>query len=424
MFHPASRIKRSPLHRGLYNLHMRILVVATKAPWPPIDGGRLILLTTIDALHDLGHEITLVAPVEPGSNQEVETQLAERCKAHLIPSLVRGGLASVAAAEVTRKPVTVIRHEHEQVRHSVDSLLRDQDFDVVHVEQQQALYGVSGAACAVTPVVLRAHNIESSLWFFAADYRPALTRWWFRREANRLGGWEAASLKQVDHTVALTEVDASKVADLVGSGDSITTVEAPFVSDLPACRDRLPGDPAAVILASGAWQPNRDAVWRFATEVWPIATRVNPDARLHVFGVPAPGVHCSGVEWHAPPEHSILAFPEGAVVVIPARHPTGVPMKCLESWARGLPIVGSSLAAEQLDAKDGQAMLIADSAEEFASAFKRLADEPDLRDRLVANGRAMLRSRHDPADVARRLVEVYRLCLEPSKRNDEVGNHE
>ena len=99
-------------------------------------------------------------------------------------------------------------------------------------------------------------------------------------------------------------------------------------------------------------------------------------------------------------------------------------MKCLESWARGLPIVGSSLAAEQLDAKDGQAMLIADSAEEFASAFKRLADEPDLRDRLVANGRAMLRSRHDPADVARRLVEVYRSCLEPSKRNDEVGNHE
>jgi hypothetical protein len=43
---------------------MRILLVATKTPWPPIDGGRLVLLNTIEALRDADHHVTLVAPVD------------------------------------------------------------------------------------------------------------------------------------------------------------------------------------------------------------------------------------------------------------------------------------------------------------------------------------------------------------------------
>ncbi len=393
---------------------MRILVVATKAPWPPIDGGRLILLTTIDALRDLGHEVTLVAPVESSATGEIQKQLAKRCEAHLVPSPVGGAVRSVTAAELRQRPVTVVRHSHDPIRRMVDTLLRDREFDVVHVEQQQALYGARGADRADVPVVLRAHNVESLLWSFAAEYRQPSVRWWFNRESKRLQRWEAESLKRVAHTVALTGIDARGLADVSGSADSITTVEAPFAGELPASRKRLPGDPAAVILASGAWQPNRDAVWRFAAEIWPTTCRALPEARLHVFGVPNPGGESFGVEWHDPPDESRTAFPEGAVVVIPARHPTGVPMKCLESWARGLPIVGCSLAAEQLDAVAGESILIADSAADFAHAFRKLADEPDLRHHLVSNGRAVLRERHDPVDVARRLVEVYRAC-QPAK---------
>ena len=44
---------------------MRILWVATKSPVPPFDGGRLVALTTIRALAAAGHELTIVAPVDP-----------------------------------------------------------------------------------------------------------------------------------------------------------------------------------------------------------------------------------------------------------------------------------------------------------------------------------------------------------------------
>src|SRR6185295_19161296 len=50
---------RQPIARSLHDLsfdkpRMHVLWIATKAPWPAIDGGRLVMALTIDALIDAG----------------------------------------------------------------------------------------------------------------------------------------------------------------------------------------------------------------------------------------------------------------------------------------------------------------------------------------------------------------------------------
>ena len=45
---------------------LRVLVVATKCPWPPTDGGRLVLAETLRAVADAGAEVTLVVPAARG----------------------------------------------------------------------------------------------------------------------------------------------------------------------------------------------------------------------------------------------------------------------------------------------------------------------------------------------------------------------
>ncbi len=42
---------------------MEILFLATKSPWPAIDGGRLALWLTMQGLARAGHELRLIAPV-------------------------------------------------------------------------------------------------------------------------------------------------------------------------------------------------------------------------------------------------------------------------------------------------------------------------------------------------------------------------
>lgn len=369
-----------------------------------------MLLNTIDGLRNAGHQVTLIAPVD-GRFLDVDLvrqNLEGRCEAHLPPATTRGAVRSLMQAEVSRKPVTIIRHSSEPVRRTVERVVAEQHFDVVHAEQQQAFVGSEPARRAGLPVVLRAQNVESALWTFASRYRSSLLGVIFRREAAKLAAWESACVRQADVTVALTRFDADALRNLAGPEARVETVEAPFVGQLKAGRTSLEGDPAVVILASRKWLPNRDAVWHFVRETWPRVHQVLPSARLHVFGISKSVDRSTGVVWHPAPENSFEAFSAGAVLAIPSRHPTGVPMKCLEAWARGLPVVGSPEAAEQLEAEDGREMMVASGPEHFARAMVMLHENPDLGERLIDGGRKALKQRHDPERVVAKLEDVYR----------------
>ncbi len=389
---------------------MKTLVVATKSPWPPIDGGRLLLLNTMDALRDAGHEVTLVAPVDSRylDVELVRSRLESRCEIFLVPVVPRGALRSVLQAQLGRAPVTIVRHSQEAVRRVVERLVRERPFDVVHAEQQQAFPAAEPARRSGVPIVLRAQNVENLLWTFAARYRNPFLRFFFRREAARLASWEARCVRSASVTLALTRLDADAIRSMAGDGAAVETVAAPFVGRMTPGRTLLEGDPPVVILASRKWLPNRDAVWRFVAETWPRVFQVLPGARLHVFGISRSVDRSEGVLWHPAPDESSDAFSEGAVVAIPSRHPTGVPMKCLESWARGLPVVASPEAARQLEAEDGRDMLVASGSEHFARAMVLLHEKPAMRGRLVEGGRESLRRRHDPQAVIAKLETVYR----------------
>src|SRR5215213_10565919 len=41
---------------------LNVLIVATKSPWPPVDGGRLLLSLTLEGLEREGCRFTLIAP--------------------------------------------------------------------------------------------------------------------------------------------------------------------------------------------------------------------------------------------------------------------------------------------------------------------------------------------------------------------------
>jgi glycosyltransferase involved in cell wall biosynthesis len=170
-----------------------------------------------------------------------------------------------------------------------------------------------------------------------------------------------------------------------------------------------------VLLGSGGWLPNRDATRWFLAEVWPEVRRQAPGAVLHLYaaGSERPGHLPAGVEAHLPPADSRDAFAPGAILVVPLRIASGIRMKILEAWARGLPVVATPEAAAGLEAEDGRDLLLAEDGPGFASALARLATEPGLREGLVAAGRRSLAAHHDPAAVGRRLLEAYRLRAEP-----------
>jgi hypothetical protein len=403
---------------------MRLLVVATKAPWPPVDGGRLLLLRTLEGLTAAGVRATLVAPIDPRRHapESVAAALAPWCEPQLVLARPAGAASTLLRSAGHRQPLTISRHTLPPVRRRVEGLLAARHFDVIHAEQLQALpQALAPARAGHRPVVLRAQNVESVLWA-AVPGRPLAL------EARRLAAWEGRAVAAVDATAALTAIDAAALRRLAAAAGSpqarVVEVPAPFAAELPPGPPGLPGRPAVAVLGSLGWRPNEDAVAWFTGEIWPAVRRALPAAELHVFGVargaaaePAPGGGSSasgarrdaerGITWHAAPADSAAAFACGSIHVVPLRFGSGVRMKVLEAWARGVPVVATPEGAAGLDAADGVELLVARDAAGFAAACRRLCEEPALAAALAAGGRAALRRRHDPATVARRLLDLY-----------------
>jgi hypothetical protein len=422
---------------------LRLLVVATKAPWPPIDGGRLLLLHTLAGLAAEGLRPTLVAPVDAARfDLEAAAAALDRwCEPRLVASRLPGRVGTLLRAlpRGRRLPLTVARHFSPAVRAEVARLLATRPFDLAHAEQLQALPQAAPARARRLPVVLRAQNVESDLW--AAAARGRLTA----KEARLLAAWEGDAVARAAATLALTAQDAERLRLLAEAAqkrtnwqrrassvdtsppyrpEQVRVVSAPFPERLDLGEPVLPGSPPVVVLGSPGWLPNQDAAAWFTGEVWPAVRAALPAAELHLFGVQAGSqgagtgagqvgmaAGSAGITRHELAEDSAPAFARGSIHAVPLRIGSGLRMKVLEAWARGVPVVATPQAAAGLDAADGRELLLAGDASGFATALARLHQGPALAATLIAGGRAALRRGHDPARIARQLLAIYEELL-------------
>ena len=139
--------------------------------------------------------------------------------------------------------------------------------------------------------------------------------------------------------------------------------------------------------AYSAESPNEDAVLFFCRDVVPalrmggrctapivVAGAAIPD-RLASFGDPT-------ISWHTHVDDLTLLYEDARVFVAPTRYAAGISLKTIEAAARGIPIVSTSLVADQLGWDGGVELLTADSPAEFADAIASLYADRELWLRL------------------------------------------
>jgi glycosyl transferase family 1/glycosyl transferase family 4 len=384
---------------------VNVLLVATKAPWPPLDGGRFLLRNTLEALAAAGGRLTLVAPVDPSrfDLDAVARELSSWCAPRLVPAAPRPPVAALLRSG--NLPLSIARHSLPAVRREVERLLGEERFDLVHAEQLQALPQAEPAFARGIPVVLRAQNVESGLWAEAARRGSGLRGIFLRREAKRLAAWEGRAVRRAAATLALTEEDAARLRELTGGAGRVRVVRAPF-PELPAGMGRLAGDPAVVVFGSRGWLPNEESAAWFAAEVWPAVRAAAPGAVLHLFGTDSK-LEASDVVSHPSPSDSTEVYAPGSILAVPLRIASGVRIKILEAWARGVPVVATPAALAGLEVEDGREALVARDAQQFAAAIARLQREPKLGAGLVEAGRRALRARHGAGEIGWRMMSEY-----------------
>jgi glycosyltransferase involved in cell wall biosynthesis len=94
-------------------------------------------------------------------------------------------------------------------------------------------------------------------------------------------------------------------------------------------------------------------------------------------------------------------------MVVPVRVGSGMRVRILEAFARGVPVVTTTIGLEGITARPGEDVLVADEPADFAREVVRLARDANLQDSLADNGRELIETVYDRKIALQKMDRVY-----------------
>ena len=151
---------------------------------------------------------------------------------------------------------------------------------------------------------------------------------------------------------------------------------------------RAPADaPRLGLIGNCTFLPNEHGIEWFIREVWPKIKRESPRAELRLVGrgseghLTTLGPQITGLGWLEDPGNEIASW---SAMIIPIKIGSGTRVKLADGFARKCPVVATSVGAFGYDVNHGEELLLADSADAFASSCIRLLRDYSLGEALAA----------------------------------------
>ena len=258
-------------------------------------------------------------------------------------------------------------------------------YDVAVIEH----FWCASYATALRPrarrLVLDLHNIESQLAERHAASIKGLARAAQQRFAAMYQALEKEWLPKFDTLLVTSETDRVRLRhpDVRVFPNAIPSIPEPQVAE----------EPAIAFSGNLEYHPNIEAVRWIARDLQPALEVRIPGIEWRLIGRNPHAIEPllrgrPNITLTGPVDDAIAAIAQARVCVVPLLSGSGTRFKILEAWAAGRAVVSTTIGAEGLAAIPGQHLLIADTTEAFTSAIASLWNDPALRRRLGAAGRA------------------------------------
>lgn len=400
---------------------LRILYVTQVPPSPPRYGAQVRIHGLMTALAER-HEVSAVCCAA----SEEEAESARRSMAAYCRDVeVVVDPASEARVHKRLLQLRSLASSHSFERHlfttarmqrRLDEVLGARRYDVVNVEGPFVVHHRLRLAPAGAPpprLVLDEHNVEWDVHRqVAASDAGVARRVYGAVNWRKMRREEEAVWGRVDAVTVTSSRDQGRI---LAAHPSARVAVVPNAADVERYRplpDDAPPEPSTLLFFGALdYLPNSDGLAFFLDEVWPRVRATHPSALLRILGRKAPAWlaarHDPGVEVGGFVEDLRPSLAAATAVVVPLRLGGGTRLKILEAMAMAKPIVSTPLGAEGLDVGHGRDLLLAEGAEAFAAAVRRLLDDPALGARLGRAARALVAVRyswHASARVLERLL--------------------
>ena len=363
---------------------MHILQLCPRVPFPLTTGGAIAMYDVAAGLVQAGHRVTMLAINTPKHQQPADALDHLGPNFRLVKVDVNTDITPVKALKnllLSRQPYIVERFISPAVGEKLMEILQNEAIDAVQFEGTFAAWYAEylghheGSGLHVPPLVLRAHNLEHTIWHMLAsrEHNP-LKRLYLRDMAARLEQFERRHLPQFDAVAAITADDAQRLRAL-GCPEPVVFISAG--ADLSRFQPNptiRPKPRTLFMIGSLNWLPNLEGLHWLLREVWPIVHAEMPDVELHVAGSGTPAEllqpRADGVVVHGFVASAPAFMQQYELMLVPLLSGGGMRIKIIEGMALGKAILSTALGAEGIAVRDGHDIVLRDAAATWLEALR------------------------------------------------------
>lgn len=276
--------------------------------------------------------------------------------------------------------------------------------DVIEVDHAQMAY--VRRFIDEVPAILVNHNIEGDLhpfWMTDRWSLPELVVWRLFAAISRFNTRRV----EISNAYGFAAKLFISSSDVERADDDCPKYILPVPMEAGPRRRFDRPEPVTILwLGSFDWPPNLEGMLWFLDEVWPsLRGDLIGRAKIEIAGSnPPPAIRDRHdgemLIVHGYVDDLTELKARSDILIAPLLSGSGVRVKVVEALAAGIAVVATSKGAEGLMAVHGRDLLVADSADEFGQALRRVVESPTLREQLSQAGQSYIRSTHRPEVVA------------------------
>ena len=298
-----------------------------------------------------------------------------------------------------------------QMAEEIEFLLDQHDYDVMQIEYTRMAHFMPPP----TPGMLRV-LVEHDVSFVSLGRRLAKLHGFIARaemffDWMRLLRYEIKAVESADLVAVMSQTDRELLGKFV---DTSTIFSIPNGVDCKEFQFTENGREPDSILFVGFFrhEPNVEAVNYFCSEVLPLVQDQYPDVHFRIVGAyPPENIRSlgnkAGIEVTGRVEDIAGYYRQSTMFVAPILHGSGTRLKILEAMASGCPVISTTVGAEGLGTRNGEQILIADTAADMARAVLTLLEDPLFGKTLAKHARDYVVTHYDWDTIASQLVELY-----------------
>ncbi len=291
----------------------------------------------------------------------------------------------------------------------VQKITSEMQFDIVQIEHVKNLGLIT--AIAGSPVKIFVHHeiffdrVKTDM--LSLHYSDSFATY----IATLAKGAELYWLNFYDAVITLSEEDSNllKQNDLRVPQMHMKTFPL-FENELNNIYDSKP-QPTLTFLGGEAHYPNKDGLIWFLNKVLPLVLQSNPDVQVRITGSWSANFQDS----YAGKNVSFTGYVKNlddilktSILIVPIRIGSGIRVKVFTSFAKGIPIVSTTLGASGITGlKNGDNIMLADDAEMFASCCTALLHNEQKRKTIGKSGYELAEHNYDKGAFTRDRNDFY-----------------